>query len=48
MALYIDENGTISLIQGDSGEIVVYGLDSAVFSDSICNPYDSCYYPVCL
>lgn len=28
MALYIDENGTISLIQGDSGEIVVYGLDT--------------------
>lgn len=28
MALYIDKNGTISLIQGDSGEIVVYGLDT--------------------
>lgn len=27
MALYIDENGTITLIQGDSGEIVVSGLD---------------------
>ena len=28
MSLYIDENGVISLIQGDSGEIVVYGLDT--------------------
>ncbi len=25
--LVIDENGTISLYQGDSGEITVYGLD---------------------
>ena len=28
VSLYIDENGVISLIQGDSGEIVVYGLDT--------------------
>ena len=28
MSLYIDENGVISLIHGDSGEIVVYGLDT--------------------
>ena len=27
MALYIDENGTITVIQGDSGELVVSGLD---------------------
>ena len=28
MSLIIDNNGTISLYQGDSGEIVIYGLDS--------------------
>lgn len=28
MSLIIDNNGTISLYQGDSGEIVMYGLDS--------------------
>ena len=33
MALYIDENGTISLVQGDSGEIVVSGLDDKVSSN---------------
>jgi len=30
MALTIDENGTITLIQGDSGEVVVSGLDTSV------------------
>ena len=33
MALYIDENGTISLVQGDSGEIIVSGLDDKVSSN---------------
>ena len=33
MALYIDENGIITLIQGDSGEIVVSGLDSSANYD---------------
>jgi len=28
MALYIDENGTITLVQGDSGDVVVSGLDT--------------------
>lgn len=28
MSLYIDENGTITLVQGDSGEIIVSGLDT--------------------
>ncbi|MGN1153812.1 MAG: hypothetical protein ACI4S3_07265 [Candidatus Gastranaerophilaceae bacterium] len=28
MALYIDEDGTITLVQGDSGEIIVSGLDN--------------------
>ena len=28
MSLIIDNNGRISLYQGDSGEIVIYGLDS--------------------
>ena len=27
MSLYIDEDGTITLVQGDSGEIIVSGLD---------------------
>ena len=29
MSLIIDEKGTISLYQGDSGEIVVSGLDNS-------------------
>ena len=29
MSLIIDNDGTISLYQGDSGELTVYGLDSA-------------------
>lgn len=33
MALYIDENGTISIVQGDSGEVVVSGLNNKVNSD---------------
>lgn len=28
MSLYIDEEGTISLVQGDSGEIIVSGIDT--------------------
>ena len=27
MSVYIDEDGTITLVQGDSGEIIVSGLD---------------------
>lgn len=33
MALYIDESGTITLIQGDNGEIIVSGLDTNVNYD---------------
>jgi len=35
MALYIDQDGTISLVQGDSGEIVVSGLNT----DKNCEVY---------
>lgn len=32
MALYIDENGTITLTQGDTGEVVISGLNDKVNS----------------
>lgn len=35
MSLFIDDDGTITLIQGDSGEVVVSGLDTS----SNCDVY---------
>src|SRR5574344_759680 len=46
MALTIDENGTISLIQGDSGNVVISGLNEKVAYDVYFAIQDSKRNPI--